>query len=294
MSIELRWIGGVSVSCLHAACAVAEGRKLVDPVLEEALAGPVKELLAATGVAGERKSQLLVQLAANAGGIENNNQLAEVALVKTLGRGQASESAIQQLAHAIANVENALLRTRPGLVDELLMRGEPLRQQWEARGPGLWRYIGLRTEPTLLVERADVFLVLPVLGGGGTAHWQYNSIRIEAVLANSFYELPEVLRLAWLLSQSQLDLPVYAETVSPAKWQLIAPLITIPSVLSAAEEVELARYDARTLALAVEQWTGATPEVAATQAKGLDSWWQTYQAARPHFPVAFAALAELI
>jgi hypothetical protein len=294
MSFDLRWIGGVSISCLHAACAVAEGRTLVDPALEATLAEPVKELLVATGVAGEFKRQLLVQLAANSGGIENNNQLAEVALMKTLGRGKVSESAVQQLARAVANVENALLRTRPGLVDELLMRGEPLRQQWEARGPGLWRYIGLRTEPGLLVDRADIFLVLPALGGGGTAHWQYNSVRIEAVLANPLYELPEVLRLAWLLSQLQLDLPVYAETISPTRWQVIAPLIMIPAVLSAAEEVELARYDAQTLALAVEHWTGVTSEVAASQAVVLDRWWQTYQTSRPRFPVAFASLAEMI
>jgi hypothetical protein len=174
------------------------------------------------------------------------------------------------------------------------MRGEPLRQQWEARGPGLWRYIGLRTEPALLVERADVLLVLPALGGGGAAHWQYNSVRIEAVLANPLHELPEVLRLAWLLSQLQLDLPMIAETVSPAKWQVVAPLVMIPVVLSAAEEVELARYDARTLALAVEQWTGVSPEVAAKQATALESWWQTYHTSRPRFPVAFAALAEMV
>jgi hypothetical protein len=294
MTLELRWIGGISVSCLHAACAVAAGRKLVDPLLEAALAEPVKELIAATGIAGERQNQLLVHLAANSGGIENNNQLAEVALVKTLGRGQASEGAIRELAYAIANIENALLKARPGLVDELLMRGEPLRQQWEARGPGLWRYIGQRTEPGLLVEQADVFLVLPVLGGGGAAHWQYNSVRIEAVLANPIHELPEVLRLAWLLSQLQLDLPIYAETISPAKWQVIAPLIMIPVVLLAAEEVELARYDLRTLALAVEQWTGVTSDIAAAQAKTLDAWWQAYHAARPRFPVAFASLAEML
>lgn len=294
MPLDLRWIAGVSVSCLHAACVVAAGRKLVDPALEAALAEPVEELLAATVIAGERKDQLLAQLAGNSGGIENNSQLAEVALVKTLGRGHVSESAIQQLAHAIANLENALLRARPGLVDELLMRGEPLRQQWEARGPGLWRFIGLRTEPGLLVERADVFLVLPALGGGGAAHWQYNSVRMEAVLTNSLYELPEVLRLAWLLSQLQHDLPKYVETVSPAKWQVVAPLVTIPAVLSSAEEVELARYDARTLALAVENWTGVSFEVAARQAQALDAWWQTYQAARPPFHVAFAALAAMV
>jgi hypothetical protein len=279
---------------MHAVCAVAEGRPLVNSALATQLADPVNELLSTTELAGRQKNQLLRQLAANSGGIENNHQLAEVALVKTLGRGQASTAAIQQLAHAIADVENALLRAKPGLVDELLVRGEPLRQQWEARGPGLWRYMEQRTESGLFVERANVFLVLPVQGGGGAAHWQYNAVRIEAVLANPMHELPEVLRLAWLLAQLQLDLPAIAETVSRAKWQAVAPLAMIPAVLSAAEEVELARFDSPALALAVEQWTGVTAEVAASQAAALASWWQTYHTTRPRFPVAFAALAEMV
>src|SRR5690606_16751948 len=99
--LELRWIGGISVSAMHAASAVAVGRKLIDPALAASLSEPVKQLLTATEIAGEGKNQLLIQLAANSGGIENNQQLAEVALVKTLGRGQASAGAIQQLAYAI-------------------------------------------------------------------------------------------------------------------------------------------------------------------------------------------------
>lgn len=294
MSIELRWIGSVSASALHAASAIAAGQTLVDPQLAAALEEPAQALLTATSVAGVRKFQLLTQLTALAGGIENNSQLAEVALVKTLGRNQTSAAATQQVAHALASLENALLKARPGLVDELLLRGEPLRQQWEARGPGLWRLVSQRTDASLCVESADVLLVLPALGGGGAAHWQYNSVRIEAMLANPLYQLPEVLRLAWLLAQLQLDLPMYTELVSPAKWQQAVPLVMIPAILTAAEEVELAYYDLPTLTMAVEHWTRVSTSSATKLATALDAWWQTYQNARPRFPVALAALSEML
>ena len=294
MNLELRWIAGVSVSAFHAACALASGRTLVDATLAEPLAGPTQALIAAAGLTGQRQDALLTQLAALSGGIENNSQLAEVALTKTLGRGQVSPTTVRELAGAIAELESALRRARPSLLDELAMRGEPLRQQWEARGPGLWRLVGQRTEAALLVERADVFLVLPVLGGGGAAHWQTNTVRFEAVLANPLFALPESLRLAWLLSQLQLDLPLYAERMAMEKWARVVALVTIPVILSCGEEVELTRYDLATLALAIEHWTAAPTDEAQRLAKTLDAWWNTYQAARPRFDIALAALAEML
>ena len=54
-----------------------------------------------------------------------------------------------------------------------------------------------------------MILVQPVLGGAGAAHWLYNSVHIEAVLANPVAELPEVVRLGWLLAQLNFDLPMF-------------------------------------------------------------------------------------
>ena len=65
--------------------------------------------------------------------------------------------------------------------------------------------IGRLTERELVVERADVILVHPVLGGGGWAYPPYNAVCFEAVLANPIAELPEVVRLGWLLAQLNLD-----------------------------------------------------------------------------------------
>ena len=294
MSVNLSWVAGVSVSGLHVASTMAAGGSLVDPVLEESLALPVQDLLATVEPAGGRKAKLLQHLSALSGGIQNNQELAELALVKTFGRDKFKPEYARELAYKIGDLEQAMLKAKPKLLDELTMRGEPLRQQWEARGPGVWRQIGLKTEPDLLVESAKVFLVLPASGGGGAAHWDYNSVRIEAVLANPMAELPEVLRLAWLLSQLQLDLPMYRELIPADKWETVVSLAMIPPVLLGGEEVELTQFNTSTLALAIENWTQISPEIASEQASALETWWPTYHASRPRFAVALAALAEMV
>ena len=98
------------------------------------------------------------------------------------------------------------------------------------------------TDPQLLVSQADVLPVFPS-GGGGTSHLLYNSISIEMADDDPVAELPEVLRLAWLVAQLNVDLPIFSENLQPGRRPLIASASMIPPVLTAAEEAELARYD---------------------------------------------------
>ena len=137
--------------------------------------------------------------------------------------------------------------SQPKLLDELELRAGPLREQWEGRGPGLLAGICRLTEPGILVERADVLVVYPVAGGGGTAHREHNAVSIEAVLANPLPQLPEVARLAWLIAQLNLDLPRYTETLRGSR--RVAALATIPPTLAAAADVELVQDDRATLGL---------------------------------------------
>lgn len=67
-------------------------------------------------------------------------------------------------------ISNAMQRAIPNLQQELELRVRPLKEQWEARGPGLLKTFANLTEESLLVEEAKVLLVHPVLGGGGEAH----------------------------------------------------------------------------------------------------------------------------
>jgi hypothetical protein len=181
----------------------------------------------------------------------------------------------------------------PNLTDELALRERPLREQWEARGPGLIWNIANLTEAGLVPEQADVLLVRPAFGGAGAAHLQANSLRVEAVLANPHAELPEVVRLAWLVAQLDLDLPRHSEEIQADRLPHVARLAMIPPVLKAAEAVELVRYSPELIGRAIAAWHLAVPP-------GLDAvsvvsdWWETYQLDKTPFQVALAALDAMV
>jgi hypothetical protein len=155
------------------------------------------------------------------------------------------------------------------------------------------------TEADLLVDEASVVLVYPALGGGGTAHPANNSLRFEAVLANPLEQLPETVRLGWLVSQLNLDLPKFSERIPRDRLRAIIALAMLPPALASASEVELARNDAATLSLALKSWCDAWPAsfVVGPEidlADTLSRWWETYQTSRPPFAIALAALDEML
>jgi hypothetical protein len=293
MSIQLRWLASVSASCLHAAEGLCRGRAAADRGFAEALLEPARGLSQEIKAAGLPAPVFWRHLTALAAGIENNRQLAEVTLTKTVGGIAQTQAVAARFAGWIAAIEAAALRAAPKLLDELALRGEPLRQQWEARGPGLLHHIGRLTDERLFVESADVILLRPTFGGGGAAHLQYNSVRIEAVLANPVAELPEVVRLAWLLAQLNIDLPLFSELVHRDRLPHIAALAMLPPTLLAAEHVELSRSTPQTIAAALTAWNLPVPADVDLVAI-LGDWWATYEDSRPTFATALSALDRMI
>jgi hypothetical protein len=298
MALNIRWVSGGSTSCLHAAAAMLVGRPLADPALSRALTDPVEALraeLAVVSISTETFSEFLLPLSV---GVEGNRELAQVTLAKILGRNNETPD-IGRFAGLLADVKRAFAAAVPDLTQQLTLREGPIREQWEARGPGLLFNIKRLIESELLVEEATVVLVYPALGGGGIAHPANNSVRFEAVLANSVEQFPETVRLGWLLSQLNLDLPKYSERVHRDRLRSVVALAMIPPVLASAAEVELARDDAATMSLALKSWRDAWPAsfpVAAEidLADTLSRWWETYQTGRPPFAIALAALDEML
>lgn len=293
MSTTLRWIVSGSASALHAAEAIAQGRVLADAALAEALGDPAGKLAAVIEVGGIPAEAFWGHAAALAAGIHNNRELANVVLTKNLGRSSRQAALVEPLAAAITAVENAYDAWAPRGNDDLELRSGPLREQWEARGPGMLAQIGRSTEAELIVPQADVLLVHPALGGAGRTHLAYNSVRIEAMLANPQAALPEIVRLAWLLAQLNNDLPLHQGNLSRERVAEVGGLACVPSTLAAAESVELARYDLATLALALSTWH-VPVEDAPSIAQTLDEWWQVYCESRPAWSVALAALDRML
>jgi hypothetical protein len=290
---KLLFSPSVLVSALHAAEAAGRGLAIVDPRLAGAIDLPTKQLageIAAAGLPPVRFWRHLIPLAAR---IDSRRQLVEMAVVKTVGRIDRLDTIAASLMAAVAAADTAVRSAVPNLLEELQLREGPIRQQWEARGPGMLAQMALMTDETLLADECQVVLIHPALGGGGEAHLAYNQVRLEAVLANPLAELPEVVRLGWLAAQVQLDLPALSEQIHADRLPLIAGLAMLAPVLAAAEYVELARFTPETLRLAVDAWRLPVP--GGIKAGDLVlGWWQTYQETRPPWPVALAALDQML
>jgi hypothetical protein len=288
MVIELRWLVNIAGSSLHAAATMLQGATLVDPKMSTALTEPVRGLrgdLRELGVGLDLVFEHLIPLSAR---FDSPTQLAEVTVAKLFG-SQKPPAAAASLARRLVALDTAFQAALPRALEELELRAEPLVGQWEARGPGLIATVARLTEADLIVGSADVILLQPALGGAGTAHGLYNSVSIEAVLANPIAELPEVLRLGWLLTQLNLDLARYQGDLPRDGLARVGPLAMLPPVLAAAEEVELARNNLETLTLALSAWRAP-----AVDPKKLVVWWETYQSARPPWTVALGALDRML
>jgi hypothetical protein len=292
MALELTWRPHVLVSSLHAAEAVSRKLPLADSRLAAAIEEPALRLAAEIKAAGIPPARFWGHLIPLAAKIAGRKQLVETTVIKTTGRGARFEAIVSNLAATLVAVEGAFQAALPNLNDELALRERPLREQWEARGAGMLRQIGLLTEESLIAPSCEVLLVHPALGGGGEAHLAYNAVRIEAMLANPVAELPEAVRLAWLIAQLQLDLPMHSESIHADRLPHIARYAMLPPTLIAAESVELVRFAPDAMHKAIAAWRLAAPP-GVDPAALISEWWQTYQETRPPWNVALAALDQM-
>lgn len=291
--MQLQWKASLSATCLHVVACVQDGLPVADAELAPAVGAAVEQFLSEMQACNVPAEEALPHLAALASQVENNRQLVEQAITRMWGKGAVNETIVVRLAGAIADLEASLLRERPKLIDELELRSRPLLEQWEAQGPGLLRQMTLLSEDGLLAESAQVVLVAPVVGGHGRAHLPYNRVTFEAVLVNPHPELPETLRLGWLLGQLNQDVPIYSERIPRARLPQVASLATLPLVLAAAETVELARLDGPMLQRALACWH-LPPTLPADVHERLHAWWGTYDGSGTRWAVALAALDAML
>lgn len=289
--MEIRWKASFSASCLHAVLCHAQGLRAIDRDIEKRIAAPADQLLSAIRVCNLDTLPVLKDLVNFASEFENNRQLVEVVLARRVGT--VDENTISQVVAAIGTIKTTMLSARPGIVDELALRGRPLQEQWHARGPGLLRYLAKLTAENFVSQAAEVVLVTPWVGGYGYAHPKTNRVIFEAVLADPHDDLPEALRLGWLLSQLQADVPLYSEAISAGRLPDVAALATVPAILAAAQELEWVNCDSATIGRALECWYPAA-QGKGIRADTLYGWWRTYDQGNTAWKIAWRALEPLL
>ncbi|HEX6963796.1 MAG TPA: hypothetical protein VF175_18155 [Lacipirellula sp.] len=288
---ELRWKTSVSATCLHTAVCRARGMEAADAALAAAVTPAADALIVELNAAGWPTPAVLEELTSLAAEIDNNRELVSRVIAR-LRLSIADVAFPVRVAGAIADLEAAVRRTQPQLAEELPARIRPIREQWEARAPGMLIEIARLTDPMIVPQAAEIVLVSPYVGGHGLAHAAQNRVTLEAVLFNPLPKLPEVVRLAWLISQLNADLPMLTD-VLPARRSLAAmKLAMIAPVLAAAEAVELGQCDEAAVTGALRAWQ---PQSNAEQtAATIWSWWQAWMEHPTRWPVAVAALEQML
>jgi len=296
--MQLNWTPNASASALNAAHAICMyGDKIVDARVADAIGkyalglGQWIETVAPFDTA--RFWSLLVGHSAM---IDSNTDLAEI-VARKFAIKIGDKVAVTRLAGYISDIEAAYNQLFPKLLEQLPLRARPLQEQWLGFGPGLLAHLGRLTQKNLLVAEARVVLLQPVLGGDGVAHVDQNLVHIEAVLTNPMVELPEVVRLAWLLSQLHLDLPLHSEAIGSGVLARIAPLAMLPPILAAAEVIELSKCNESVAELAIEHWHIPVPkdrDVHTDIVPTMMDWWETYLQTRPGWQTALQAFAKML
>ena len=276
---------------MHAAEASWRGQALVDPHLADVVRGPAAALAGEIAARGLPELAMWRNLAAFLPTFDTRRQAVKIAGLRSHGTA-LSDLAVTSIAGAVTDLELAVGAAYPDLKQEIELRGRVLREQWEARGPGMLARMQRTLPDDVILQASDVLLVQPALGGDGKPHLVNNTVRMEAVLANPHAKLPESVRLAWLLSQLNLDVPKFSENIHPDRLPHIAAFAMLPVVLEAAHYVELVTFDRDLLPLAIEAWRLRVP-VEVDAAELIANWWVTYQETRPPLAIALQALDQM-
>lgn len=289
--MQLQWTSSQLVSAVHTAWCVAHFPQSAGRLNAEwtTTAAALDELGQAFDSTRGQYWEQLLSLASTADG---TSELAE----RVCGRlGSTTLTEKSRLAATLNQCRRLFESSFPKFQSDIPLRSGPIRQLWDAYGVGLLRMLVRQTDESVLVDQATVLLVQPVLGGFGYAHLSANRIHWEAMLTNVDPQLPEILRIAWLLAQLDLDRPVVSDGIHAHRLRAVAGLAMLPAILEAGQELELCRYCDESLASAYRLWHCGSLELEASQTLSvISSWWQTYHASRPAWPVALKGLDQLL
>ena len=285
----LHWVASLTATAIYAAEAVSRGLPVVDSPLDHGFLDGVRELRSWIGRRKEPAALIWNHLGGLAGRLDDPYALASEVTVQLQEEVPAGVSA--ELGETIATLKQATRNACPDLLSELAVRVRPLREQWEARGPGLMRHASELVGISLSPDTIRVELVMPLLGGGGRAYLGYGCCCLEAVLVDRDGDLPEPVRLAWLIAQLALDQVDLHGSVSPGRYPLVCQLALIPPILEAAGAVEWLNFEPELIRRALAAWHVPTlPDRPAHE--WLVHWWQRVRHEQLAWPDALTSLDE--
>ncbi|WP_145100903.1 hypothetical protein [Rosistilla carotiformis] len=291
MAIKITWKTTPEISPLYAAAAVASGMPVADPQLAGLIGASVQSISDRLAVADLDVDRFWNGLIAAGDRPRDHRARVEAALLQA-GCGElAADSIAPTISGQLADLKIAYAEAFPKLSEQLPLRARVLQEQWEARGPGLIAVIGKLTHRDLMPKKGTVAFVQPALGGGGDASPETGLVWIEAVLANPFPDIPEVVRLGWLLARLGLGRKAASKLVDAKHLPDLAALALLPIVLEAARDVEL--LGDVELSRLMDAWNTRRINSNCT-ADSLNQWWSQMREGTTPFPVGLKALDRIL
>lgn len=288
---KVSWKHSAAGSVLYAAAAVAQNLPLNDPRLNRLLVPAVDDIntqLGASDLDWRDFWQAMVK-----GGFQSRDdlELCENALQAAGCSSLTVDTMAKAISGAITDLRLLFGERFPKLAEQLPLRSGPLRTAWEAYGPGLLRQIAKLTHDELLPQRVTVWFVQPVAAGGGDADAKSKTVWMEAMLTNVDTQVPEVLRLAWLIARVGLGHENANRFVDPGRLPAVASTALVPIVLAAGRELDLLPTEAWPVPQATQLWLRNT---AAKRSDIIQSWWRQLSSGETPFPVAIKALDRML
>jgi len=288
----IEWISHAELSAAHAAYSVATEATCNDQKTEKLLFQPVTEvnnrLFASAVDVGQFWQQYLLL-------IMSDIPLEKACEAALLAAG-ANEMQLDQTSKAVANrlgdARHAFFSRYPKITEQLELRARPLRERWETFGPGLLNQVGKqiwgdRPPEDWWQQQVTALCVQPVRGGDGGYHPNQARIWLEAMLTDVDALVPEVLRVAWLVTSMAID--SYARQTS-SDLRLMQPwlLASVPLVLNAGSELELVRGDRLPINEAMKLWRFGDDEVGTIVAR----WWESTLGSEAPMPARLKQLDQ--
>ncbi len=215
----VRWVASLMATAVYAAEAVSRGLPLLESPLDHEFLDGARRLREWIGRRQHPAALIWSHLGGLSANIEDPYLLAnETAAVL---EEPIEPDVAADLGEILIGLKQAIRAAFPDLVQELALRARPVREQWDARGPGLLQEWSRLTGVPHSNCDTEILLVAPLLAGGGRALLNYRRCFFEAVLVNPHPELPEPVRLAWLIGQLNVDEPRYRDAIAPGRFPLV-------------------------------------------------------------------------
>ena len=298
-TVAIRWTTQPRLSAVHAAYVVATGGRCVDAKLEPALVDPVTDinhrLLSAAIDVGRFWRRLVCEAAGDrTDSARADGRATDIALMSAGVSELQLEQTSAGIARQLRECRGAFSQRYPKLNEQLQLRSRPLKERWETFGPGLLRSIARRiwdaSPPTdWWPPNVTGMLLQPVRGGDGGFDSDSSRLWIEAMLTDADPAVPEVLRVAYLVTRMAIESHT-REKSSEHPHTLPWSFAAVPLVLSAAADLDLVSAESLPIAAALDQWHVGDSQTAAI----VQDWWGQLTGTPTAMPVALKALDRML